>query len=101
MPDELNQTLRDTAYVAVGFGLLGFQRAQVRRHELARRFQGVARSVDDAVAPALAGVDRRVEELAGHLPEPGRAAVATLRTAAGASEQLLRQLTGVERRPPR
>jgi len=32
---NLSQNLRDTAYVAVGFGVLGFQRAQVARRELA------------------------------------------------------------------
>ena len=32
---NLSQNLRDTAYVAVGLGVLGFQRAQVARRELA------------------------------------------------------------------
>jgi hypothetical protein len=32
---SITQTVKDTAYVAVGFGVLGFQRAQVARRELA------------------------------------------------------------------
>ena len=32
---NLSQSLKDTAYVAVGLGVLGFQRAQVARRELA------------------------------------------------------------------
>lgn len=39
--EELGRTARDAAYVAVGFGVLGFQRAQVRRRELVKRL-GVA-----------------------------------------------------------
>lgn len=31
----VTQTMKDTAYVAVGFGVLGFQRAQVARRDLA------------------------------------------------------------------
>ncbi len=31
---DVNQAVRDSAYAAIGFGVLGFQRAQVRRREL-------------------------------------------------------------------
>ena len=36
MPEvtDVNQLLKDSAYAAIGFGVLGFQRAQVRRREL-------------------------------------------------------------------
>jgi hypothetical protein len=30
---DVNKTLKDAAYVALGFGVLGFQKAQVRRRE--------------------------------------------------------------------
>lgn len=33
-PDDVSKTARDAAYVAIGLGVLGFQRAQVRRREL-------------------------------------------------------------------
>ncbi|MDP9419773.1 MAG: hypothetical protein M3P53_06455 [Actinomycetota bacterium] len=33
---ELPKLLRDAAYIGVGFGVLAFQKAQVRRRELAR-----------------------------------------------------------------
>jgi len=39
MPDarsSLNAAVRDAAYTTVGFAVLGFQRAQVRRRELER-----------------------------------------------------------------
>lgn len=38
--EDAERALREGAYVAVGLGVLGFQRAQVRRRELARRFEG-------------------------------------------------------------
>jgi hypothetical protein len=33
------ESLKDAAYVAVGFSVLGFQRAQVRRRELTRQLR--------------------------------------------------------------
>lgn len=33
--DDVAHRARDAAYVAVGLGILGFQKAQARRHELA------------------------------------------------------------------
>src|ERR1700676_2996288 len=34
---DANKALKDAAYVAVGFGVLSFQKAQVRRQELAKQ----------------------------------------------------------------
>jgi hypothetical protein len=39
--DELASKARDAAYVVVGLGVLGVQRAQVQRQELARRAAGM------------------------------------------------------------
>jgi hypothetical protein len=36
----LSKTLKDGAYVAIGLGVLGFQRAQVHRVELTRQLEG-------------------------------------------------------------
>jgi hypothetical protein len=48
---DINHALRDAAYVAVGLGVLGFQRAQVHRVELAKQLEGLP----DAVSPQLEG----------------------------------------------
>jgi hypothetical protein len=40
---DINRTLTDAAYIAIGFGLLGFQRAQVRRRQLIRQLEEAAR----------------------------------------------------------
>ena len=38
--DEITKIVKDAAYVAIGFGLLTVQKAQVQRRELADQFQG-------------------------------------------------------------
>jgi hypothetical protein len=45
--DALGRFARDTAYVMVGFGVLGFQRAQVRRREVLKRVEEVRSDVED------------------------------------------------------
>ena len=34
---DITKTLRDAAYVTIGLGVIGFQRAQVRRQELTKQ----------------------------------------------------------------
>ena len=56
--DDVPKNLREAAYVLVGFGVIGFQRAQVRRRELARR----------------------LTDLEDHLPAPARDILEVLKT---------------------
>jgi hypothetical protein len=42
---EINNALKDAAYIAVGLGVLGFQKAQVRRVELAKQLEGLPDNV--------------------------------------------------------
>lgn len=51
--EDLPRSLRDAAYMAVGFGVLGFQRAQVARRELARRLPDLAEHLPAGVREAL------------------------------------------------
>ncbi len=103
------------AYLAVGVGVLGLQRAQVRRRQLTKaaasalppQLEDVRRSVAanlDAtraqlgelareLAPAGAALERRAEELEQLLPAPLQAA------AAGARSTLRARLGGVPGRP--
>jgi hypothetical protein len=55
---QLAGRARDAAYVAVGLGVLGLQRAQVRRHELTRR----AGDLDDRVAQVRSVVSTGVQQ---------------------------------------
>lgn len=43
---DLNQAIKEGAYVAVGLGVLGFQRAQVRRVELTKQLNELAKAVE-------------------------------------------------------
>lgn len=57
--DEVASKARDAAYVAVGLGVLGLQRAQVQRHELARRAAGM----DQHFTAVRAGLEAPVHQL--------------------------------------
>lgn len=48
MGDEAARLLRDSFYVTVGFGVLAFQKLQVRRRELTKQ---LAPLVDGALGP--------------------------------------------------
>lgn len=81
---DVARITRDATYVAVGLGVLGFQRAQVQRQALQRKLRtgelddtigelragltkGV-RQVDDLVGQALDQFDASVEPLEQQLP---------------------------------
>ncbi|HEX2047766.1 MAG TPA: hypothetical protein VHF27_08380 [Acidimicrobiales bacterium] len=73
MDDDLAARLRDSLYTAVGFGVLGFQQAQVRRRELQKELA----KLDEKVDPVL-------DDLEARLPEDLRPLVAPARSAAHA-----------------
>ena len=83
----LTDLARDAAYVAVGLGVLGYQRVQVQRVELQNRLsqdvsleervddvrQGVAkgfRQIDDLAESATHFVETTLQPLEERLPEP-------------------------------
>jgi uncharacterized protein YgbK (DUF1537 family) len=53
-PEDLTKSAREAAYVAIGLGVLGFQKAQVRRREMAAQ-----------LACAGDGIQSRLAELVG------------------------------------
>jgi hypothetical protein len=62
---KVARALEGGAYVAVGFGVLGFQRAQVRRRELQRRMSRLAGTVSQTVGEVS-------EEVSERLPKEAR-----------------------------
>ena len=58
------KALEDPAYVAVGFGVLGFQRAQVYRHAMQKRMG----HLHDDLAPLRQKVDEVAGDVASQLP---------------------------------
>ena len=59
---EVANRARDAAYVAVGLGVLGFQRAQVQRHQLKARFAGEL-DLDERLAEVRSAVTTGVQQL--------------------------------------
>jgi hypothetical protein len=64
---KVARALEGPAYVAVGFGVLGFQRAQVRRRELQRRMGRLARTVSHKVGEVSEDVGERLPKEARDL----------------------------------
>jgi len=64
---DVTRTAQEAAYVAVGLGILGFQKAQVRRNELVKRFGDVG--FDSHLAEARKVLSERVKELDGTVTE--------------------------------
>lgn len=84
---DFNQLARDTAYAAVGLGVLGFQKAQVRRRELTDAIAGhdgplseQVRAATESVRPQIDALRPQVEAL-----RPQAAAVGTQLLAAAAA----------------
>jgi hypothetical protein len=98
---DLTKTLTDTAYVAIGFGVLAIQKAQVQRRDLAKQLSGLTAELtgDRAelrtkVAKLSRDIEGRidpvVDELTDRLPESAKDAVKTARTTAKEYAELLR-----------
>jgi hypothetical protein len=84
MDDDLRTRARDAAYTAVGFGVLGVQRLQVKRREVqkevGKRVGGKA-GVAQAVRRVEAVVDPVLDKVEKQLPPQGRVVMHTARTA--------------------
>lgn len=87
--EQLVTRARDAAYTAVGLGILGFQRLQVRRRDMAQRLSGDAatgapaddlrallatgaRQLDEWLEGTLALVDSGLQPIEGQLPPVAR-----------------------------
>lgn len=105
---DATKAVEDAAYVTIGFGVLAYQRAQVRRRELAAqlRKQGidVRKQLEDMelgsrlskLAERLeARIDPVVDSVTDRLPAPARTAFAQAREVAKeARSQLIERLPG-------
>lgn len=80
---RFTKVLEEPLYVAVGFGVLGFQRAQVLRRGLQRRLAGPG-----AAAPASAGIPGEAQAGEGFGDKLGALREAVGQTAAGVAVHL-------------
>ena len=118
---DLRDYAKDAAYVAVGFGVIAFQKAQVRRQELRKQLDGqlgeaktgftqLSTTVEEQVKmleerfAALgeqverygdeleARLEKALDELEARIPEQAREYFTTARTAAKEARGQVRQL---------
>jgi hypothetical protein len=106
-------TLRDAAYITVGAAVLGFQKAQVRRHELTEQLkngqvrfetqidegrkslQSWTAQLDELVAPVRARVETQLDLVEDRLPGAVRDAVKQVRTTIEAQQRAARSRFGM------
>jgi DNA anti-recombination protein RmuC len=90
---DLTKSLKDAAYVAVGFGVIAFQKAQVRRRELEKQFgvstesireqlTKVAADAEKNIEPVVEAVEASLDQLEERLPEQAREVFKQVRTTA-------------------
>ena len=103
--NDLTKTLKDAAYVVVGFGVLAFQKAQVRRVELEKQLgvstesfraqlTKVAADAEKNIEPVVEAVEASLDQLEERLPEQAREVFKQARTTAkDAGEQLRARLS--------
>ena len=115
---DLNHALKEAAYIAVGLGVIGFQRAQVRRVELKKQLDeareqispdqleyqweavraqlaDLAKLVDEWLNPARAQIGEQIDVWGDRLPESARNVVQAMREAAANQEQAVRNVIGL------
>jgi hypothetical protein len=78
MDDDAAARLKDSLYTAVGFGVLGFQQAQLRRRELQKELAKLAEEVDGKVDPVLDDIEPRLPDDLRPLVAPARSAAHSL-----------------------
>ncbi len=67
------KNIKDVAYVAIGLGVMGWQRAQVRRRELAKE-------LDERLGPALKDLEERLQPVAEQARRAARETAEQLRS---------------------
>ncbi len=105
---QLGRFAKDAAYVALGLGVMGFQRSQVRRREFAKRIveprsdlvaqlenirtelTRKVKDVDSRVEQVIEVLDGRLEKLEERLPLPTKSVVHEARKQAREVHEQLR-----------
>ncbi|MDP9070366.1 MAG: hypothetical protein M3N68_03590 [Actinomycetota bacterium] len=67
------KSIKDAAYVAIGLGVMGWQRAQVRRRELAKE-------LEERLGPALKDLEERLQPVAEQARRAARQTAEQLRS---------------------
>lgn len=107
---NITDNVRDAAYIAIGMGVIGVQRAQVRREEIRKQVSeartsfetrgaeavklvgDLIKQADAAVEPVLKAVEERIDTVVDALPAQAKPVVAQARQAAKDARQQARAL---------
>jgi|HubBroStandDraft_1064217.scaffolds.fasta_scaffold101263_2 anion-transporting ArsA/GET3 family ATPase len=65
--EDITKTAKDAAYVAIGLGVMTFQRAQVRRRELVDLAKQQLPTLEAPLTEARSEINRRVKEFDGQV----------------------------------
>jgi len=76
---DVPKDVKDAAYIAVGLGVMGWQRAQVRRRELAK----LAKDLEQRLGPALKDLEERLEPVAQQARQAAKETAEQLRSRFG------------------
>ena len=94
---DLTKSLKDALYVAVGLGVLGFQRAQVRRVELTKQLDASRGQLDTQLTEARTQIvkvartlEERLDEIEDKLPPQAKELVKQARLVAREAQDQLR-----------
>lgn len=108
--DDIARTAKEAAYTLVGFAVLGWQKAQVRRQEVSRRLGypraavdsqlsearvelgKLAKGLDAHFRPVAEQIDQGLERLEAALPGPAAGLVHQARHQAGEARSALLDL---------
>jgi ElaB/YqjD/DUF883 family membrane-anchored ribosome-binding protein len=111
-PNDITKTLADMAHTVIGFGVLGWNKAQVRRRELMKELNGQSRQVetrldaakeqvasairhlDARFEPARHDLDSRLDKMTERLPGKAREVFESARGIARDTEHQVRQAIG-------
>lgn len=104
----ITDNIRDAAYIVIGMGVIGAQRAQVRREELKKQFaeqrstlethgahavklvSDLIKQADARVEPVIAAVEAQIDTAVALLPEQAQPLVSQARSAAKDARQQVR-----------
>ena len=67
--EDVTKTAKDAAYVVVGLGVMGYQRAQVRRRELVDLAKQQLPSIEAPLAEVKVEIEKRVKDIDGRVEE--------------------------------
>lgn len=108
----VTDTIKDAAYVTIGLGVLGFQKAQVRRVELTKQLESqvkvlegqvaegrkvandLAVQIEGIVAPVRTQIETQLDTIESALPGSAAELMKTARSVAHQTEQTVRKTLG-------